>query len=255
MTWQPIKTAPKPYYGELILLYRPTWKGRVNKSGIDIAYWDEERDAFKPRPFWRSRLIYPRKSEMRNHLPTHWQPLPAPPNVDETNPGLTALDLPADENVPYSEYELKTSWNQQADSFNQWESLDSWEQLAWAQTCAIAADRAKHATPPARLRCCPTHGQQPANTWACPECLRELREELNNLREAPAALATSYEFKILNENDEFAAGGSSHDYDEALREGQRYLLQYSEEGTHTLTVARKEILLVNTISQAAEKNQ
>jgi hypothetical protein len=29
-------------------------------------------------------------------------------------------------------------WNQQADSFNQWESLDSGEQLAWAQARALA---------------------------------------------------------------------------------------------------------------------
>ena len=28
------------------------------------------------------------------------------------------------------------------------------------------------------LRQCPTHGQLPANAWGCPECLRELREEL-----------------------------------------------------------------------------
>ena len=34
----------------------------------------------------------------------------------------------------------------------------------------------------ARLRQCPTHGQLPANAWGCPECLRELREELARLR-------------------------------------------------------------------------
>lgn len=254
MTWQPIETFIQDSKETFVLLYRPSWKGGVNSSGIDVAFWDNDKYAFKPRPFWHSLFYCTTKADMRNHLPTHWQPIPVPPNVDETNPGLTALDLPADENVLYSEYELKMGWNKQADLFNQWESLDPGEQLEWAQTCAIAADRAKHATP-ARLRCCPTHGQQSTETWACPECLRELREELNNLGEAPAALATSYEFEILDENDEFAAGGSSHDYGEALREGQRYLLQYSEEETHTLTVARKEILLVNTISQAAEKNQ
>jgi hypothetical protein len=27
-------------------------------------------------------------------------------------------------------------------------------------------------------RYCPTHGQQPQNAWGCPECVRELREEL-----------------------------------------------------------------------------
>jgi hypothetical protein len=41
---------------------------------------------------------------------------------------------------PYSEHDLRTQWNAQADEFNQWESLDSSEQLAWAQARAIAAD-------------------------------------------------------------------------------------------------------------------
>ena len=39
---------------------------------------------------------------------------------------------------------------------------------------------------PARLRHCPTHGQQPPEAWGCPECLRELREELAALRTLPA---------------------------------------------------------------------
>ena len=38
----------------------------------------------------------------------------------------------------------------------------------------------------ARLRQCPTHGQLPANAWGCPECLRELREELARLRATAA---------------------------------------------------------------------
>ena len=29
-----------------------------------------------------------------------------------------------------------------------------------------------------RLRFCPAHGQQPANAWGCPECVREMREQL-----------------------------------------------------------------------------
>lgn len=36
------------------------------------------------------------------------------------------------------EAELAAMWNQQADAFNQWESLDSGEQLAWAQAQALA---------------------------------------------------------------------------------------------------------------------
>jgi len=39
---------------------------------------------------------------------------------------------------PFSEHELREQWNQQADEHNQWGSLDSSEQLAWAQLCAIA---------------------------------------------------------------------------------------------------------------------
>ena len=39
---------------------------------------------------------------------------------------------------PIPESELADMWNQQADLFNQWESLDSGEQLEWAQARAIA---------------------------------------------------------------------------------------------------------------------
>jgi hypothetical protein len=38
----------------------------------------------------------------------------------------------------------------------------------------VASDR--------RLRHCPTHGQQPDNAWGCPECVRELRQEAEQLR-------------------------------------------------------------------------
>ena len=67
-------------------------------------------------------------------------PLPPPPMTDprlialSSNPGQV-------EPGPFSEHDLREQWNAQADGFNQWESLDSSEQLAWAQTRAIAADR------------------------------------------------------------------------------------------------------------------
>ena len=104
---------------------------------------------------------------------------------------------------------LAESWNKQADDFNQWDSLSLGKQLQWAQVQAVEADRARAAlqaeaddcpgcegTPahgnstcavcghpsappatetPARLRQCPTHGQQPPNAWGCPECVREMR--------------------------------------------------------------------------------
>jgi hypothetical protein len=66
----------------------------------------------------------------------------------------------------------------------------------------------------------------------------------------PAALDTWYEFLIVNEDEnEIAAEGMSYFYDIALKEGQRYLLECSQKGKHTLTVTRKEILFVNTIHQ------
>ena len=40
---------------------------------------------------------------------------------------------------PFSEHDLREQWNAQADEFNRWESLDSSEQLAWAQTRAITS--------------------------------------------------------------------------------------------------------------------
>ena len=49
---------------------------------------------------------------------------------------------------PFSEDDLRKQWNAQADEFNQWESLDSSEQLAWAQTRAIAAQPADQAEGP-----------------------------------------------------------------------------------------------------------
>jgi hypothetical protein len=83
MTWQPIETATKDRREEAVILYRPTWKGRVNSDGIDIAYWDDDRHAFKPRPFWHSLFKHATKANMRNHSPTHWQPRPVPPSAAE----------------------------------------------------------------------------------------------------------------------------------------------------------------------------
>ena len=46
---------------------------------------------------------------------------------------------------PFSEGDLRQQWNAQADERNQWESLGSGEQLAWAQARAIGADRSVRA--------------------------------------------------------------------------------------------------------------
>ena len=42
----------------------------------------------------------------------------------------------------------------------------------------VKAALARWCRQPARLRYCPTHGQQPPEAWGCPDCVRELREEL-----------------------------------------------------------------------------
>jgi hypothetical protein len=67
-----------------------------------------------------------------------------------TDPRLIALSSnPGQvEPGPFSEHDLREQWNAQADQFNQWESLDSSEQLAWAQTRAIAAQAAAQAEGP-----------------------------------------------------------------------------------------------------------
>ena len=80
---------------------------------------------------------------------------------------------------------------------------NDWPAVTQCQLTALIGEALEHwgrpATPPApagnhipdatemvadgaRLRQCPTHGQQPANAWGCPECLRELREELTRLK-------------------------------------------------------------------------
>jgi len=77
--------------------------------------------------------------------------LPAPP-ASNFDPRRIALATTSEQIPPglYSEHELRTEQDAQADEYNQWESLDSSEQLAWAQDRAIAADRnGRPAAPPA----------------------------------------------------------------------------------------------------------
>jgi hypothetical protein len=60
------------------------------------------------------------------------------------------------------------------------------QHISTATDVLLRAD-AHLATPPDRLRQCPTHGQQPENAWGCPECVRELREELAATEESSVA--------------------------------------------------------------------
>lgn len=45
----------------------------------------------------------------------------------------------------------------------------------------IAAERERQTTPPTWWTC-PTHGDAQPNAWGCPECAREMRDELAALR-------------------------------------------------------------------------
>jgi hypothetical protein len=67
----------------------------------------------------------------------------------------------------FSEYELREQWNSHADEFNQWDSLDSCEQLAWAQTCAIEADRKENQKRLYRLQQENSRFREPERTILC----------------------------------------------------------------------------------------
>jgi hypothetical protein len=75
-------------------------------------------------------------------MPDRIQITHQPRTMTTPRTALTSDDIPPG---PLSEDDLRRGWNQQADEHNQWESLDSAEQLAWAQARAIAADRARAA--------------------------------------------------------------------------------------------------------------
>lgn len=75
--WQPIETAPKD--GTAILVYPATW----GSQSASIATWNDDRQSKKPRPFW-SRQDSISITLSRDKPPTHWMPLPAPPETGET---------------------------------------------------------------------------------------------------------------------------------------------------------------------------
>ena len=72
MEWMPIDSAPKD--GTKILLLRET--------GPVVGLWKEDKYSNKPKPYWdhdKVRLFGIHNA--RNFPPTHWQPLPPPPEV------------------------------------------------------------------------------------------------------------------------------------------------------------------------------
>lgn len=75
--WQPIETAPLVHS---VLVFRPAmWGG---KGHIGVARWNTDEYAKHPKPFWKSCEGWIGKTEDRAYPPTHWQPLPAPPEAE-----------------------------------------------------------------------------------------------------------------------------------------------------------------------------
>lgn len=73
--WMDIETAPKD--GTVILVYPGTWDYSASP-----AKWNEDQYAKKPRPFWdRSDAIT--VGWNRGRVPTHWIPMPEPPQREE----------------------------------------------------------------------------------------------------------------------------------------------------------------------------
>lgn len=71
--WKPIETAPKGdgfRSGPSILL--------GNAKSVWLGYWYAHRIVQNPRPYWCS--VGGSSSRDRQRVPTHWMPLPPPPN-------------------------------------------------------------------------------------------------------------------------------------------------------------------------------
>ncbi len=79
MNWQPIETAPKD--GTHVIVWPPTWDGVTS-----CAYWDDDKYAKRPRPFWKRSDDLNRVSISRGKQPTHWMPNIEPPTQTDTQP-------------------------------------------------------------------------------------------------------------------------------------------------------------------------
>lgn len=77
MKWQPIETAPKD--GTTVLLYRPT---ALRWCVVDKGRWETQKYHSKPSPYWSSDQKLPTVAEQRSWEPTHWMPLPEPPESE-----------------------------------------------------------------------------------------------------------------------------------------------------------------------------
>jgi hypothetical protein len=69
--WQPIDTAPRD--GRQILLYQPEEGGCIGPEDFELGYY-----IFAGR--WVVNAWYCTEYEAFEKSPSHWQPLPEPPN-------------------------------------------------------------------------------------------------------------------------------------------------------------------------------
>jgi uncharacterized protein DUF551 len=68
--WQPIETAPRD--GTNIMLYYPLKEVNESWEGIVFCYWNKWENNW----VWSGRA---RRTFSRGFQPTHWMPLPEPP--------------------------------------------------------------------------------------------------------------------------------------------------------------------------------
>lgn len=78
MEWQPIETAPRD---QNVIVCRPYPFGDGRR--VCIARYDDDACNKNPRPYWRSSGQWASKTQDRLSLPTHWTPLPEPPECGE----------------------------------------------------------------------------------------------------------------------------------------------------------------------------
>ena len=65
---------------------------------------------------------------------------------------------------------------------------------------AVAAERERQTKPP-KWWTCPTHGDAKATAWGCPECVREMRDELASHAPLIADVLTIAQIGVLPDGD------------------------------------------------------
>ena len=77
--WRTIDdSAPKD---EMLIIYRPD---RIGGGGrVCVGKFDPDTYARRPRPFWRSYFGGLGVQYNRDNPPTHWQPMPRPPQEND----------------------------------------------------------------------------------------------------------------------------------------------------------------------------